>query len=98
MDEMHDTVMRTPEPEDLQLMIGVTDEIPVGKEQQLDDIPTQISRPVAWGSLFGGPRIRVRRGSREIYVSHIDISWVQCYKNIGDDEILSRFAGDNDGK
>jgi hypothetical protein len=39
MDEMHDAVMRPPDPEDLQLMIGVTDEIPIGEEQQLDDIP-----------------------------------------------------------
>jgi len=36
---MHDTVMRPSKPEGLQLMIGVTDEIAVGEEQQLDDIP-----------------------------------------------------------
>ena len=76
-------------------------EIDAAKQLVLEknDLPDAYVRPVAWGSLFGGPRrIRVRRGSREIYVSHIDISWVQCYKNISDDEILSRFAGDNDGK
>ncbi len=39
VDEMHDTVMRPSKPESLQLMIGVTDEIAVGEEQQLDDIP-----------------------------------------------------------
>jgi len=45
VDEMHDTVMRPSEPEGLQLMIGVTDEIAVGEEQQLDDIPAQIAGP-----------------------------------------------------
>ncbi len=39
VDEMHDTVMRPSKPESLELMISVTDEIAVGEEQQLDDIP-----------------------------------------------------------
>ncbi|QQO24839.1 hypothetical protein JJB98_31680 [Bradyrhizobium diazoefficiens] len=37
---------------------------------------------------FGG----VVRGSREIYVRHIDVSWAQCYKTISPHEILDRFA------
>src|SRR6478735_2897696 len=34
----------------------------------------------------------------EIYVSHVDISWVQCYKTARHDETLSRFElGDVSG-
>ncbi|MEZ2142477.1 hypothetical protein AAE026_09235 [Bradyrhizobium sp. DN5] len=32
------------------------------------------------------------RGIYEIYVRHIDVSWVQCYKTIDPHEILDRFA------
>jgi hypothetical protein len=34
-------------------MIGVADEIPVGEEQQLDDIPAQIAGSRGRGSPFG---------------------------------------------
>src|ERR1700688_5325413 len=44
------------------------------------------------GPCFGDPRISVGVGVREIYVSHIDVSWVQCYKTISRDETLSRFV------
>ena len=47
VDEMHDAVMRAAEPERLQLMVGVADEIAVGEEQQLDDIPAQFADPAA---------------------------------------------------
>ena len=42
---MQHPVMRAAEPEGLQLLIGVADEIAVGEEQQLDDVPAQIARP-----------------------------------------------------
>jgi hypothetical protein len=32
---------------------------------------------------------------RKIYVSHIDVSWVQCYKTAVRCEILDRFVGGN---
>ena len=58
---MHHPVMRPAESEGFQLMIGVADEIPIGKEQQLDDIPAQIA-----GARGGGaarlPRIEVAGG------------------------------------
>ena len=38
------------------------------------------------------PRIGGWLGTREVYVSHIDVSWVQCYKTIDRDEILDRFV------
>jgi hypothetical protein len=72
-------------------MVGVADEIPVGEEQQLDDIPAQIGAARGRGPALGRPRISICRGIRGIYVSHIDVSWVQCYKTIGADETLSRF-------
>ena len=94
VDEMQHPVMRPAEPERLELMVGVADEIAVGEEQQLDDIPAQIGRlPSRRIARRLSPRIGVGRGTREIYVSHIDISWVQCYKTISRDEILDRFVG-----
>src|SRR5579864_6137294 len=42
------------------------------------------------GAAIGPLRFGLGRGGREIYVSHIDISWVQCYKTIHRDEILDR--------
>ena len=58
VDEMHHPVMRAAEPEGLQLMVGVADEIPIGEEQQLDDVPAQIAgaaaRRRALGSLESG--------------------------------------------
>ena len=42
VDEMHDPVMRPAEAEGLQLIVGVADEVAVGEEQQLDDVPAQI--------------------------------------------------------
>jgi hypothetical protein len=95
VNEMQHPVMRPPEPESLQFMVGVADEIAVREEQELDDIPAQIARAPGRGARFNRPRIRVCGGAREIYVSHIDISWVQCYKTAGHDEILDRSVGDD---
>ena len=44
VDEMQHPVMGAAESERLQLMVGIADEIPVGEEQQLDDVPAQIGR------------------------------------------------------
>ncbi len=67
VDEMQHPVMRPAEPERLQFMVGVADEIPVGEKQQLDDIPAQIAGPRGGGPRFGRPRIGVgRRHSRNL--------------------------------
>src|SRR6202051_2072514 len=89
---MHHPVMRSAEAEDLQLMVRVADKIAVGEEQQLNDIPAQIDLPKAKGPRLRAPRIGGRHGTRKIYVSHIDVSWFQCYKTINRDEILDRFV------
>jgi hypothetical protein len=39
MDEMQHPVVRPSEPERLQFMIGIADEIAIRKEQQLDNVP-----------------------------------------------------------
>jgi hypothetical protein len=89
---MHHPVVRPAEAEHFQLVIGVADEIAIGKEQQFDDIPAQFSGLRRRRSAFDRPRIGAGRGTRKIYVSHVDISWVQCYKTTAAYEILDRFA------
>src|SRR6516164_636889 len=89
---MHHAVMGAAEAEGFELMVGVADEIAVGEEQQFDDIPAQIALARGWRARVRSSRISACHGVREIYVSHIDISWVQCYKTIYPDEILDRFA------
>src|ERR1700722_12266106 len=46
-------------------------------------------RPALFES--GSAEIPEKFMSAIIYVSHIDISWVQCYKTASHDEILNRF-------
>ena len=95
VDEMQHPVMRPSEPERLQLMVGIADEVAVGEEQELDDIPAQLARPGGAGGAFRAPRIGLGGWPLEIYVSHIDISSVQCYKTAVRDETLRRFACDS---
>jgi hypothetical protein len=85
---VYDAVVGPAEAERLQLLVGIADEIAIGEEQQLDDIPAQIAS-IAYRRPWLGS---VLRGSREIYVRHIDVSWVQCYKTISPHEILDRFV------
>ena len=63
VDEMHHPVMGAAEAEGLQLMVGVADEIAVGEEQQLDDIPAQSAGPRGRGARVGRPRIGGRLGT-----------------------------------
>jgi hypothetical protein len=43
VDEVQHPVMRASEPEHLQFIVGIADKIPVSKEQQLDDVPGQLT-------------------------------------------------------
>ena len=90
IDEVHDPVMGPAEAERLQLLVGIADEIAIGEEQQLDDIPAQIASSRSIGPSLARPSIRAWQSCLKIYVSHIDVSWVQCYKTISHDEILDR--------
>jgi hypothetical protein len=38
---MHHPVMRPTEAEDFEFLVGIADEIPVGEEEEFDDIPAQ---------------------------------------------------------
>ena len=58
VDEMHDPVMGAAEAENFEFIIGVTDEVAIGKEQQLDDIPAQFVRPGGLGRALETLRIR----------------------------------------
>jgi hypothetical protein len=58
MHEMHDTMMGAAEAEHLELMVGVADEVAIGEEQQLDDIPAQFARPRGRRRNRGPLRIR----------------------------------------
>ena len=71
MNEMHDPVMGPAESENLQFIVGVTDEVPVGEEQKLD-------RTAQQGLVRGGRARRPAGGGAETagfgnYVSHVDV-------------------------
>ena len=88
VDEMDDAVVRAPEAEFLQHVVGIADEIPIGEEQQLDDIPAQNGRTGAGRGLAS----LLRSSHRKIYVNHIDISWVQYYKTESSRRNIRTFA------
>src|SRR4029079_16865111 len=92
VDEMHHPVMRSAETEYLEFMVGIADEIAVGGEQQLDDIPAQTGIARGGGARVGRPRFGGGLGTREVYVSHIDVSWVQCSQTISRDATFATFC------
>ena len=59
VDEMHHPVMGPAEPESLELMVGIADEVAVGEEQQFDDVPAQFAGPRGRGRACGALRIGV---------------------------------------
>ena len=71
VDEMQHPVMGPAEAEGLELMVGVADEIPIGEEQQLDDIPAQIGRRRGRRPPLGRPSNRGRRSGFEKFMSAI---------------------------
>ena len=62
MDEMHHPVMGAAEPERLEFMVGVADEVAVGEEQQLDDVPAKFARARGRRRAVGPLRIGVAGG------------------------------------
>ena len=54
---MHDPVMRPAESEGLEHLVGIADKVPIGEEQEFDDVPTKFA-----GATRGG-------GFRRILVS-----------------------------
>ena len=90
MNEMKHPVMRPSKPEHLEFMIRIADKIPVREEQQFNNVPMEVAGSPGTGPPFIGPRIRGRKRAGKIYVSHIDVSWFQCYKTVSRDETLGR--------
>src|SRR5690348_441860 len=77
VDEVQHAVMGAAEAELRQHLVRIADEVAIGEEQKLDDVPDGLSgrsRPlggVAWGVHKLGP---------PIYVSHVDIFWFYVTK------------------
>src|SRR5262245_12273221 len=72
VDEMQDPVMRAPETKLQKHLVGVTDEVPVGEEQQFDDVPNGLRRRSTRRTAFRHPCTGYS-DLAHIYVSHIDI-------------------------
>jgi len=89
--EMDHAVVGAAKPELLQHVIGVADEVPVGEKQQFDNVPALLAEGRGGaGPLLGGNLLRTL--CFEIYVRHIDISWVQYYKKTKLHEIFGCFV------
>jgi hypothetical protein len=73
-------------------MIRIANEIAVREKQQLNDVPMQVAGSDGAGPPLRRPGIRGRVCAGEIYVSHIDVSWFQCYKTVSRDETLGRYT------
>jgi len=52
-------------------IVGIADEIPIGEEQQLDQVIGRPARALGFQ--------RASWDCRDVYVSHIDISRIDCY-------------------
>src|SRR5262249_4315769 len=72
VDEMQHPVMGAPETKLQKHFVGVTDEITIGKKQELNDVPNGLCRRSACGTAICQSRACVSRFVH-IYVSHIDI-------------------------
>src|SRR6185437_5098629 len=74
IDEMQHAMVGTAEAELRQHLVGIADEVAIGEEQQLDQVPDRLSRRLGVGLGRGRPP-----GGIQIYVSHVDIFWFVCY-------------------
>src|SRR5262249_31590935 len=93
VDEMQDAVVRAAEPETGQSFVRIAYEIPVGKEQKLDEVPHR---------LVGGRRVvclaRSGPAGRNNYVSHVDIFRFVCYSEwpVGERIVLAHWCPDSE--
>ena len=77
VDEMQHAVMRAAEAELAQHLVRIADEVAIGEEQQLDDVPDRLLRRRRWR---GGRSARLGGACAHIYVSHVDIFWFYVTK------------------
>lgn len=84
-------VVSPAEAEFLQNMVGIADKVPIGEKQKLNDVPPLVSgcRGSRSSAFRGGLPCAWRV---EIYVSHVDIFRVQCYKKTKLHEIFGYFV------
>ena len=78
VDEMQHPMMGAAEIELGERIVGIADEIPIGEEQKLDDVP---NRGAILGSPVAGDGGRAAIDGWKIYVSHIDIFPVDRYRD-----------------
>ena len=81
---MQHPVMRAAETEFLQDVVRIGHEVPVSKEQKLDQIPYRLTLVSTLTS-----RVFTRLG-RKNYVSHVDIFLFDCYSKRHTDEMIVR--------
>src|SRR5262249_23308269 len=74
IDEVQDAMMRAPEAEAGERLVGIADEIPVGEKQELDQVPDRLLQAAIGSRVDRG---RVVAGNN--YVSHVDIFGFDCY-------------------
>jgi hypothetical protein len=87
IDEMQHPMVRPAEVEFLQHVVGIGHEVPVGKEQKLDQVPDRL----ALGGRGRGPLRRRNAGLRgKNYVSHVDIFLFDCYSTSHANEMIVR--------
>src|SRR5450759_2410188 len=80
VDEMQHPVMGTPEGELGEHLVRIADEIAIGEEQQLDDVPDRLGRRRRGARALGQAARRGGNLGAHIYVSHVDIFWFYVTK------------------
>src|SRR2546430_475533 len=75
IDEMQHPVMRAAEAELRQHVVGVADEVAIGKKQELDHVPDRLAARFRVGLGRGGPA----GGGSQIYVRPFGIFWFVCF-------------------
>src|ERR1700690_3338130 len=82
VDEMQHPVMGAPETELGEHLVRIADEIAIGEEQQLDDVPDRLGRRRGCARALGQAAGRGGNLGAHIYVSHVDIFWFYVTKTL----------------
>ncbi len=91
IDEMQHTMMCTAEPDTAENLVGITDEVPVGKEEKLDQVDQRLSLRDPCRACRGGTvALGGARWGRDIYVSHVDFFRYDRYRDVPFNERIVR--------
>src|SRR5690606_5942810 len=91
-DEVHDPMMGTSEPVIPQYLVRVRNEVPVGEEQELDELHHRLvlgGQACRFRAVVQGGGVSVQT---EIYVSHIDIFSLDRYCLSSRNEMIVRWS------